>query len=210
MLTDRTWPAGRTFVRDQVFGEGGHGLGVLAFGDEHHLAFVHIGGDGQVVVAAPAGGFVDRHGAHRRQIGLGQSEIDIARTDRVDAMPGAADQFGHGGEGRLAGHGQHQGLEQQGEPSELAKPVGFVLDHLPVGELHPRRAHFQDAFVLEEVEMPQALDLGVVDRMHARHPSGRKPRSGDKIDAYRQGLLGRVEIDAVDIPRLGDAQGRFE
>jgi len=55
-----------------------HSLGVLAIGNEHYLAFAHIGGDSQVVVAAPTRGLVDRHGAHRRQIGLGQSNIYIA------------------------------------------------------------------------------------------------------------------------------------
>ena len=201
---------GRAFVRGQIFCEAGDRFGVFALGNEHHLPLAHIGGDGQVIVATPAGRFVDRHRGHRRQIGLGQSKIDIVRTDRMDAMPGQTDQLGHGGKGHLLGHGQHQRLEQQREASEFAEPVGLVLDDLPVGQLHARRPDVQEAFVLEEVEVTQAFDLGVVDRMHARHVWHRKPRPGNEIDADGQRLLSRVEIDAVDVPRLGNAQGQFE
>lgn len=187
----------RSLVRGQIFCEAGNRFGVFAPGNEHHPPFAHIGGDGQVIVATPAGRFVDRHRGHLRQIGLGQSEIDIARTDRMDAVPGFTDQLGHGGKGHLLGHGQHQRLEQQREPGEFAKPARLVLDDFPGGQLHARRPHFQEAFVLEEIEVPQAFDLGVVDRMHARHVRHRKPRPGN-------------EIDAVDVPRLGNAQGRFK
>ena len=64
--------------------------------------------------------------------------------------------------------------------------------------------------MLKEVEMPHPLNLSVVDRMLAHHPSSGKPGSDDKIDADRQGLLVCVKIHGVDIPRLGDAQSCFE
>ena len=64
--------------------------------------------------------------------------------------------------------------------------------------------------MLEEIEMPQALDLGVVHRMYAGYPGRRKPRPGDEIYTDRQGLLGRVEIDPVHVPRLDDPQCRFK
>ena len=46
--------------------------------------------------------------------------------------------------------------------------------------------------------------------MHASDTGHRKARPGDKIDADGQHLLGCIEIDTVDVPRLGDAQGRFK
>ena len=64
--------------------------------------------------------------------------------------------------------------------------------------------------MLEEIEMPQALDLGVVYRMRAREAGCCKPRPGDEIDADCQGLFSSIKNDAVDIPRLGDAQGEFK
>jgi hypothetical protein len=59
---------GPRFVGGQVLGKAGDGCGVAPFGHEHHLAFVGIGGNGQIIVAAPAGGLVDRHRGHRREV----------------------------------------------------------------------------------------------------------------------------------------------
>jgi hypothetical protein len=39
--------------------------------------------------------------------------------------------------------------------------------HRAVGQLHPRSAHSQDAFMLEEVKVPIGLGHGVMDRMQA-------------------------------------------
>jgi len=61
---------GSRFVRGQVLGKAGDGRGVAFLDHEHQLAFVGIGGNGQVVVAAPAGALVDRHRGHRREVGL--------------------------------------------------------------------------------------------------------------------------------------------
>ena len=44
---------GCSVVLGQVFGEAGDSLGVLPLGDEHHLALFGVGGNGQVIVAAP-------------------------------------------------------------------------------------------------------------------------------------------------------------
>jgi hypothetical protein len=78
---------GPRFVSGQVLGKAGDCRGVAPFGHEHHLAFVGIGRDGQIIVAAPAGGLVDCHCDHLREVGLGHGEIDIARADRMHAVP---------------------------------------------------------------------------------------------------------------------------
>ena len=69
---------GHALMRKDLFGEGGYGVGALTFGNEQYLAFALICVDSQVVVAASTRGLIARHGAHRRQIGLGQSNIYIA------------------------------------------------------------------------------------------------------------------------------------
>ena len=72
---------GPRFVSGQVFGKAGDGRGVPPFGHEPHLAFVGIGGNGQIIVAVPAGGLVDCHCDHFREVDLDHGEIDIARTE---------------------------------------------------------------------------------------------------------------------------------
>jgi hypothetical protein len=152
--------------------------------------FGGIGGDGQIFVPAPASGLVDRHRGHRREVGLGHGEIDIARADR-HAVPGLVDQPGDRGKGHLLGHRQHQRLEQQGEAGELTEPVGLDLDDPLVGQLDPRGSHLEVAFVLEEVEVAQPLGLGVMDPMLLFHPRCGKPAAGDKVDADGQDFARR-------------------
>jgi hypothetical protein len=171
---------GRRFVRGQVLGKAGDRRGVASLGHEYHLAFGGIAGNGQTIVAAPAGGLVDPHRADCRQVGLSHGEIDIARTDRMHAVLGLVDQSGDRGKRHLLGQGQHQRLEQQGEAGELAKPVGFDLDDPPVGQLDPRSSDLEVAFVLKEVEVAQPLGLGVMDPMQPFDPRCRKPAAGDK------------------------------
>ena len=121
-------------MRGQVLGKAGDRRGVASLGHEYHLAFGGIGGNGQIIVAAPAGGLVDPHRADCRQVGLGHGEIDIARTDRMHAVPGLVDQSGDRGKRHLLGQGQHQRLEQQGAES-LPNQSGSIWTTRPSGSL---------------------------------------------------------------------------
>ena len=96
---------GPRFVGGQVLGKAGDSRGVAPFGHEHHLAFLGIGGNGQIIMAASAGSLVDCHCDHLREVGFGHGEIDIARTDRMHAVPGFTDQLGNRGKCHLLGHG---------------------------------------------------------------------------------------------------------
>jgi leucyl-tRNA synthetase len=200
----------RGLVFGEMLGQPLDGFGVPALGHEHHLALVGVGGDGQVVVPAPVGGLVDGQRRHRGQIGLGHGQRHVAGANRMHPVPGFAHRAGHRRKGHLLGKRQHQRLEEQRETGELAGPVGLDQHHPPVGQLHPGRAHFEVALVLEEVQMPVTLDLGVVHRVH---PGGRrmgKAAAGREVDDDRQGLLGGIEIDPLDEPRGGDAEGGFK
>jgi hypothetical protein len=64
--------------------------------------------------------------------------------------------------------------------------------------------------MLEEVEMPVALRLGVVDRMQSFGAFVRKPAAFGKIDGDGQEPLASVERDIAHIPGGGDAKGRRE
>src|SRR5215471_8354983 len=46
--------------------------------------------------------------------------------------------------------------------------------------------------------------------MHPFDPRRRKPAAGDKVDADRQDLAHRVEINAPHVPRFGNAEGGFK
>jgi len=56
--------------------------------------------------------------------------------------------------------------------------------------------------MLEEVEVPQPLGLGVMDRMHTSTPGAENWLPATKVDGDRQDLSSRVEIYAPDVPRF--------
>src|SRR5246127_1085075 len=49
-----------------------------------------------------------------------------------------------------------------------------------------------------------------MDPMHPFDPRRRKPAAGNKVDADRQDLARRVEINAPRVPRFGNAEGGFK
>src|SRR5690606_11094007 len=105
-----------------------------------------------------------------------------------------------GRERHLPAQTQHQGFEQQGESPQLARPRRIDESHRAVGQLHPWHPDLQKALVLEEVEMPVALRLRVVDRMLPGNPRVLEPVAGTEIhlDRQRPGL--RVKPGLADIP----------
>ena len=125
-------------------------------------------------------------------------------------MPGLANHARDGGKRHLAAHRQNQRLEQQREARQLARPVGLDQDHPAIGKRDPRRAHLEIALMLEEVQMPVALGLGVVDRMQPFRPFVRKPAAFGEIDGDRQEPLAGVERDIAHVPGGSDAKGRSE
>ena len=73
-------------------------------------------------------------------------------------MPAFPDRAYHRRKGHLLSEHQYQRLEQQGKAGEFADPIGLDQRHLAV----PWYPYFEITFMLEEVEVPQPLDLGVV------------------------------------------------
>ncbi len=113
-------------------------------------------------------------------------------------------------ERHLAAQQQHEGLKQQREARELARPRRVDLTHRAVGELHPRNAHLEFALVLEEVQMPIALGERVVDRMLPRLSRHRKAATDLEIHTNHQLPLARLEVHPGDVPGGADAQGCLE
>src|SRR5262249_58857602 len=104
------------------------------------------------------------------------------------------------------GEQQHQRLEQQGEAGELTDPVRLDQRHLAVWQLDPWYPHFEIAFMLKEVEMPQPLDLGVVDLVLSRSLGMSKAAARHEIDMDGQPPLPGIEVHRLHEPRRGDAQ----
>jgi len=122
-------------------------------------------------------------------------------------MPAFADRARHRSKGHLLGEQQHQRFEQQGEASKLTDPVGLDQRHLAVRQLHPRHPYFEIAFMLEEVEVPQPLDLGVVDLVVARGLGVSKAAARHEIDVDGQSPLPSIEVHPLNEPGRSDPKG---
>ena len=64
--------------------------------------------------------------------------------------------------------------------------------------------------MLKEVEMPQPLDPGVMDRMQAGGIRMLEAPTRDEIDRDGQRLPGGIEIHALNVPGRLDTQGGFK
>jgi hypothetical protein len=88
--------------------------------------------------------------------------------------------------------------------------LAAIFNGYAVRQSHPRHAHVEMTFMLEEVEVTQSLDLRVVNRMLPRRLGVSKPGAGREIDPDRQPPLRRIEIDSLDEPWRLDAKGRLK
>src|SRR5262245_44993027 len=120
-------------------------------------------------------------------------------------MPAFSDRARHRRKWHLLSEHQYQRLEQQGEAGELTDLVGLDQRHLAVRQLDPWYPHFEIAFMLKKVEVPQPLDLGVVNLVLARSLGMSKAAARHEIDMDGQPPLPDIEVYRLHEPRRGNA-----
>ena len=64
--------------------------------------------------------------------------------------------------------------------------------------------------MLEEIEMPVTLDLGIVGRVDIISTWVSKLATRDKIDLDSQALSVGIEVNALDIPRVRNTQSSLK
>jgi hypothetical protein len=64
--------------------------------------------------------------------------------------------------------------------------------------------------MLEEIEVPQALDLRVVHRMFAGNADIAKPGACNEVNGNVELPLSSIEVNTLDVPGSRDAEGGFE
>jgi len=145
-------------MRAQMISELPNSGSIPAFGNEHNLAPIGVRHERQIIVPALVGGLVDGNAGQIGQIDLGQRKLDVAPANRVHAVPRFAHRARHSRKRHLLGERQHQGLEQEREPAQLAGPIRLDQNHAAVREFHPWCPHLKIAVVLKEDTM--GLDDG--------------------------------------------------
>ena len=64
--------------------------------------------------------------------------------------------------------------------------------------------------MLKEIQMPQALDLGVVHGMFAGNPGIAKSATCNEVNGDVELPLNSIEVNTSNIPRSRDTEGGFE
>ena len=161
-------------------------------------------------MASSARGFVYGHRCDFGQVSRGHRQVHVAVTDGLHAIPRQVHQTRHGGKCHLPAQRQHERFKQQRKAIQLAHPVGLREPHRAVGQAYPRYPNLQKAFVLEKVQVPQPLDLRVMDRVLARDAGVGKSRTRDKVHGNGQFTPRGVEIDTLHVPWRRDSKGCFK
>jgi hypothetical protein len=73
-----------------------------------------------------------------------------------------------------------------------------------------RHPYFQKTLVLEEIQMPQALDLRVMYGMLTCDSSIGKPGACDKVQANIELPLSLIEVNTSNVPGSRYAEGGVE
>ena len=180
-----------------------HGALIAALGHVHRAALVQVGEHRHVVLPALGAGLIDPGPLNTREVLRLDRLIDVVVHDPPDALVFLADQRRDRRDRHLLDQRHHQRLEQQREPRALPRPRHLHLLDRVLRADHPRNPRRQVRLVLEEVQMPPGLLLGVMHlaacRSTLRTP---EPRALREVDAQIQPPPLHVKLDIHYLPRL--------
>ena len=180
-----------------------HGALIATLADIHRATVVQIGKHRHVVLPALGARLIDPRPLKPREVLRLDRLADVVVHHPPDPHVRLADQHAHRRDRHLLDQRHHQRLEQQREPGPLPRPRHLDLMHLVLRTADPRHPRRQVRLMLEEVQMPPGLLLGVVHL--APLPTAlraREPRPLRKVDSQIQPALLGVELDIHHPPRL--------
>mgnify|MGYP001612056973 CR=1 FL=1 len=96
------------------------------------------------------------------------------------------------------------------EHALVARPVRFDQGDPAVRQCDTWDTDFEMARMLKEIQMPVALDLGVVNRMPAFNGGIGEAAARNEVDVDGQVLPSGIEIDAFDVSRIGNTESGFK
>jgi hypothetical protein len=200
-------------VGGKVGGEPRHGGVVAALGGEQHpgLGRVQVHEQAHVVLPALGGGLVDADPGDLDHRHLRAGLVDVVVQQPPQPGVVLADQHGDRLDRHLGQQRHQQRLKQQGEPAAGPRPG---KRHLP-GPVrwagHPWHAGVQVGLVLEEVQVPPGLGLGVVDRAGGLVAVGAGEAGAfGEVQAQVQPAGRGVEPGPGHLPGFGKAKSSLE
>lgn len=202
---------GVTTVGGEIGGETLHHVVVSALGGVHNGGALEVDEQADVVLPAPGGGLVDPDLADGLIGSGGPGELHVVVQNPPQPGVVLADQIGHRAHRHLGLKRHQQGLEEQGEPRLRTGPRHGDLAHAVSGAADARNPGLQVGLVLEEVEVPPRLRLGVVDTAGRLVPLGAgEAGSAREVEVKVEAVAGGVEVHRLDHPRVLQTQRGLE
>jgi hypothetical protein len=188
--------------------EGGHGRAFSAGAGPHQAAAVVVDHDGQVLVVALVGDFIDPDPPQASQrVDAGRGVGPYPGDDRCDCAPGDPHQFGDRALGALGGQPGHLLVERAGVSSTVSGP-GHLSHRRPVDRaIDPRGVSFQENLGGTHIQRtPPPPPLTTVIPAGPRSArSASTPARSSRPHVGHENLCLVVELDVLD-HRVLDAQ----
>jgi hypothetical protein len=182
-------------VGHQRLGEGFQGLSAAAFNHQEKFMSLRVEHIAHVAMASPGTGLVNRDRSHLppRVLGVGRFNI----MGRHAPKPGIvlAQSVGNGRHRHLSAQQQSQGLKKKRETAALPRPGYRYVQHSVFRAIAARHPRFQEALVLEEVQMPPTFGAGVMDRAKLAALRTSKALALLEIQLQEQSAPVRLQID---------------
>jgi hypothetical protein len=151
-------------VGHQRLSEGFQSLSATAFDHQEKFMSFRVEHIGHVTMASPGTGFVNRDRSHLRPRVLGVGGFNIMGRHAPEPGIVLPKSICHRRHRHLAAQQHSQGLKKQRKAAAFPRPGHRYAQNSVFRAIAARHPSFQEALILEEVQMPPALDAGVMSR----------------------------------------------
>ena len=151
-------------VGHQRLGEGFQSLSAAAFDHQEKFVSLRVEHIGHVTMTSPGTGFVNRDRSHLRPRVFSVGRFNIMCRHAPEPGVVLPKSICHRRHRHLATQQHSQGLKKKGKTAAFPRPGHRHVQHSVFRTIAARHPRFQEALILEEVQMPPPFRAGVMRR----------------------------------------------
>ncbi len=163
---------------------------------------------GHVAMTSPGTGFVNRDRSHLRPRVLGVGRFDIMGRHAPEPGVVLPQSIGHRRHRHLPAQEHRQGLKKKGKTAAFPRPRHRHAQDSVFRAIAARHPRFQEALILEEVQMPPAFRAGVMRRAKLAALRTSKALALLKIQLQKQSAWFAFKSTFRHFPSRFELQGR--
>ena len=195
-------------VGHQGLSEGLQSLSAAAFDHQEKFMGFRVEHIRHVTMASPGTGFVNRDRSHLRPRVLGVGRFHIMGRHAPEPGVVLPKSIGHRRHRHLPAQQHRQGLKKKAKPAAFPRPGHRHAQHSVFRTIAARHPSFQEALVLEEVQVPPAFRAGVMRRAKLAALWAAKASALLKIQLQEQPAWFSFKSTFAHFPSRFELQGR--